>query len=335
MTTPTPDRCAEPRVAPRSSAVLRAIVATPTAMLAVTAVLHAAPRYFLNSRAFTLLLIGFVTAVVFRFGSKLRSSRLIRRPIAAGVGAMLATVLTGASACYLEVPLWMHAGLSAYCAKAGHLAAACDEDVPGMTARKAPGDVANTGATIPVYLVSHGWHTSLSFPTSEIAPNDWPAGAEFKASPWFDVGWGSAEFFQADEITAGIALRAFFVPSPSVLHVARLGKDPEATFIGQKFVRFDLDRAAFQALVHHVSDTVALDRDGKPQTTGKGDYGPESRFIAANGAYYFPETCNVWSARGLLRAGVPVVPSLAVTAENLMAQAARFGRQPPTEGSMR
>jgi hypothetical protein len=57
---------------------------------------------------------------------------------------------------------------------------------------------------------------------------------------------------------------------------------------------------------------------------GPGIYG-DSTFFRANGKYYFPNTCNVWTARGLKTAGVPIVPELCGAALPVLAAAHNVG----------
>jgi hypothetical protein len=56
---------------------------------------------------------------------------------------------------------------------------------------------------------------------------------------------------------------------------------------------------------------------------GSGLYG-DSRFYPARETFHLFNTCNVWTARALRSAGLPVRD--AITTEGLMAQVRRLGR---------
>ena len=83
-----------------------------------------------------------------------------------------------------------------------------------------------------------------------------------------------------------------------------------------------LDR--FNGLCGYLGEALARDGEGTEIYIAPGLYG-YSRFYRANGSYYFPETCNVWTARALESAGVPMVPLLAITAESLLGQVGDVG----------
>jgi hypothetical protein len=56
-----------------------------------------------------------------------------------------------------------------------------------------------------------------------------------------------------------------------------------------------------------------------------GLYG-QSHFYRALGSYYFPKTCNVWTAGALKASGFAASTVTALTAENVLKQSRRFGR---------
>ncbi len=277
----------------------RALAAALGAAFILLLLLDVLPPYLLATRVFTGLFCAFFAAGTARLVKKSGwlKARSRRGSLAVALAASVPLFIGAVAAfSYLRAPFWL----------------------PGGQAAKSVGEHR-------VYVVSHGWHTSLMFETAPVDAADWPGVAEFRAAPWFEAGWGDADFFQADEITVGITLDALLLPGPSVLHVARLTKAPADAFPEAPIVELALTAPEFRALVRHVAGTFALGPDGLPVTTSKGDYGEGSRFVAAKGEYYFPNTCNVWTAEGLRAAGLPVVPELAMTARNLMFQAGRVG----------
>ena len=156
---------------------------------------------------------------------------------------------------------------------------------------------------------------------------------------WADFGWGDAAFFQSEVMTVPLTLDALLTPGPAVLHIGAYDVSPEVYFAGQQVVRLDVTAEGMQRLAAYLRGAYALGPDRLPVMTQPGYYGLDSRYVRATGAYYFPNTCNVWTARALLAAGVPVALALAVTAENLMFQASRYGSpaayQPPPQSSTR
>ena len=288
------------RTRPYATIASRLFVAAAGGAAGLCLLLDVLPPYLLATRVFTVLLCALYVAAGARIVAK---SRWVAAPArwftvpGAAVLALPLLIATVAAFSYLRAPFW----------------------IDGAFAAKSLGD-------FPVFVVSHGWHTTLMFETARVDPADFPAFAEFRAAPWFEAGWGDAEFFQADEITVGITLDALFLPGPSVMHVAQLAKPPAEAFPDAPIVEIALTEPQFRALVRHVAQTAALGPEGALVTTSKGDYGAGSRFVKAQGDYYYPNTCNVWTANGLRAAGLPVSPAFAMTARNVLFQAARVGR---------
>ena len=90
------------------------------------------------------------------------------------------------------------------------------------------------------------------------------------------------------------------------------------------FVEIKLTDDQFRNMCQFVSDTLARDEAGASIPLGPGIYG-ESTFYRAQGSYYFPKTCNVWTAKALQQAGLPVSPHLVLTADHLLSQTREFG----------
>ncbi|HEU5318543.1 MAG TPA: DUF2459 domain-containing protein, partial [Chloroflexota bacterium] len=134
-------------------------------------------------------------------------------------------------------------------------------------------------------------------------------------------------FFQSDVMTVPLTLDALLTPGPAVLHVGAFDVPPASYFDGQPVIRLDITADGMRRLAAFVRETYALDPTGHPVLTEHPGYylHADSHFVRATGAYSFPNTCNVWTARALRVAGVPVSPALAVTAENLLFQASRVG----------
>ena len=69
-----------------------------------------------------------------------------------------------------------------------------------------------------VYVVNHGWHTGFVVPTSFIHKAVPELKHRFENAPYIEFGWGDNEFYQAEEITSGVTLKAIFLPTDSVVH---------------------------------------------------------------------------------------------------------------------
>jgi uncharacterized protein (TIGR02117 family) len=168
-----------------------------------------------------------------------------------------------------------------------------------------------------IYLANHGWHTGLIVARKDIPTNAWPAARDFATFEYLEVGWGDDGFYRAEKITSGITLKALFWPTPSVLHVVGFNGAPVDYFSSSKVFRVELTPEGFERLCRFIDTAYARTSRGTTIPLGPGLYGT-SEFYRADGSYYFPRSCNYWTASALRTAGCPVRPLCSVTAGCLM-----------------
>jgi len=181
-------------------------------------------------------------------------------------------------------------------------------------------------AALPVWVVRHAWHTGLVVRSADVAAEAWPAREDFPGAEYLEVGWGDRDFYQAPEGTLWLALKATLWPTASVLHVAAFRGPPERFFVGSDVVAVALSGRGFRRLATFVADAHARDEGGRAVRLGRGKYGA-SRFYLGRERYVLT-TCNVWTARALRAAGLPITPAWALTAGNVMFQVRRAGGAP-------
>lgn len=183
-----------------------------------------------------------------------------------------------------------------------------------------------------VYVVSHGWHTGIVVNRRDIPEGVWPEHHDFPDSEHLEVGWGDRDFYQAAEPTSGLALKAAFWPTSSVLHIMAFRGPVEGFLRGSESIKIRLSAQGFQELGAFIQGAYARDEAGRTIPLGPGQYGT-SRFYLAGGKYFLLRTCNNWIARALRAAGCPVTPFYAVTAGNVMYQARKCGAGTRPESS--
>jgi uncharacterized protein (TIGR02117 family) len=177
---------------------------------------------------------------------------------------------------------------------------------------------------VRVYVVGHGWHTGLVIPLSEVDMEDCPGLRHFDGWEYVEIGWGDEGFYRGtDSISPGVAFAAVATPTPTVLHVVGMNSPLEETFPTSEVIYLDLEKERFVEMIAFVGATFHIE-NGSPVDLGEGIYG-FGRFFRAEGSYYFPNTCNVWTLKAIKAAGVPVTPALGIRTENVMAQSAKFG----------
>jgi len=178
--------------------------------------------------------------------------------------------------------------------------------------------------TKTIHVVGHGWHTGLVLTVNDIPEEVWPEVRSFSGLDHVEFGWGDEGFYRAPKITIPLCLRAAFWPTPSVVHAAGIRGTVRQFYQVSDIVEIRLPDEQFNRLCNFIAETLARDESGDVTTLGPGIYG-ESVFYRANGSYYFPKTCNVWTAQALQQAGLPVRSWGALRAENVLAQARPLG----------
>ncbi len=158
-----------------------------------------------------------------------------------------------------------------------------------------------------VFVVSHGWHTGVIVKKSQA----YELAAMFEHEPgqYLEIGWGDRKFYQnpSPNIDYWLAARALFWPTSSVMHVVFLQRHPEEVFRYSPLIELKMEAASMRSLCDFIAHTFEHDDTGNLLSLGAGLYG-NSCFYAAKPAYYYPNTCNVWTASALKKAGLPLNP---------------------------
>jgi uncharacterized protein (TIGR02117 family) len=184
-----------------------------------------------------------------------------------------------------------------------------------------PGD---NESTKPIYLVSHGWHAGIVLRRADIPADLWPENVDFPYAEFLEVGWGDKQYYQTPDAHFGITLRAALWPTSSVLHIVGFSGAVTAYYSSSEIIEIKLGEPGFEHLSRYIAASFARDASGQALPLGRGLYG-NSRFYLSHESYHLFNTCNVWTARALRAASVPITPSFSITVEQLMAQAQTFG----------
>lgn len=179
---------------------------------------------------------------------------------------------------------------------------------------------------IPVYIVSHGWHAGIAFSTEDIPTDVWVSDDTLPPTHFLEIGWGDAGYYQAEQITFGLILRASFWPTPSVMHVAGFNSPVPQYFGASEVVEVLISEEGMRELAKFISGFFTTDEEGYAIALGGGLYGTYSSFYEGETYYFLPKTSNTWTARALRSTGAPVTPAYGLTSGNVMYQARRIGR---------
>ncbi len=175
-----------------------------------------------------------------------------------------------------------------------------------------------------IYLVSHGWHAGIVLPQADIPDNLLPITEDFPNAQFLEVGWGDMDFYQTPDADTGLMIKAALLPTESVLHIVGFNGPVPTYFPYSEIIQIEIPSAGFEQLIRSIANSFALDGSGKVKPLGPGLYG-NSQFYPSGKSYHLFNTCNVWTARVLRSAGLPITPASAIQVENLMSQVRKFG----------
>jgi len=182
-------------------------------------------------------------------------------------------------------------------------------------------------STKSIYVINQGWHTGIIFQRTDIDTAVWKAmRRDSSDSKYVEIGWGDAEFYQAESTTIWMGMKALFWPTGTVLHVVWFDRPVEEYFLGYQIYKVALTDSGFTRLCAFMDRSYARDEKGDIIPLGPGLYG-DSQFYRARGKYFFTKTCNTWISQALRESGCPVTPAYACTASNAFHQIGKFGEK--------
>ncbi|MCD6374195.1 MAG: DUF2459 domain-containing protein [Caldisericaceae bacterium] len=160
-----------------------------------------------------------------------------------------------------------------------------------------------------VHIFNYGWHTGLVIAVEDIPENYLPYFAMLKQHRFVEISWGDAKFYQYRRpgINWFLALRALLVPTSSVLHMVGFDMPVDHFYNWSRFYTIFLNDQEFRDLLTYISSYFETDENHKFVIVDRGLYG-DSWFLKSKHKYVFPNTCNVWTARALKAAHLPLTP---------------------------
>jgi uncharacterized protein (TIGR02117 family) len=170
---------------------------------------------------------------------------------------------------------------------------------------------------VVVYVTGHGWHTGLVVPAGDMQVRFSALKTRFGETPFMEFGWGDKDFYQAEEITAIVAVKAVLWPTDAVMHVVAVPADVRTFFPRSEIHRLSLPTARYNALLDFIAGSFRQTDEGAVIPLERGLYG-DSSFFDALGHYTLFNTCNTWTAKGLKSAGLDINPATKARASSVM-----------------
>ncbi|MHB2156182.1 DUF2459 domain-containing protein [Calditrichota bacterium GD2] len=160
-----------------------------------------------------------------------------------------------------------------------------------------------------IHIFNYGWHTGLVVEVQDIPEDYLPYFAMLKEHRFIEISWGDERFYQArgPGINWLLAIRALLWPTNSVLHLVGFKVPVDHFYRWSKYYTIYLTDEEFENLIYYVCSFFETDQNHKFIIIDRGLYG-DSWFMKSKGTYIFPNTCNVWTARALKAAHLPLTP---------------------------
>ncbi|MBS4049414.1 MAG: TIGR02117 family protein [Alphaproteobacteria bacterium] len=167
--------------------------------------------------------------------------------------------------------------------------------------------------TVPVYLISNGWHVWVALP-AQTGDTDWSTwlaesrlAGRLGDSDYVAFGWGDRDFYlntrRPVDFRPDLAIAALLGRGPAAMHVMRV---PETRLNGPelKTRRLEVDALQYHALAAYIQTGFAPGGNGRPQPLTEPGFGLDDAFFEATGRYSPFRTCNEWIGAGLRAAGL-------------------------------
>jgi len=177
-------------------------------------------------------------------------------------------------------------------------------------------------AATTVYVVRHGWHTGFVIPAATIQSLLPELVSRFGNTPYIEFGWGDKEYYQTEEKSLGLTLRAVLWPTDSIVYTQAIPEQPDFYFADSEMEILCLENRQYALLVSFIENSFYRNKDRNIVFSQTGPL-ENSLFFRGVGEYYLFNTCNTWTARGLKSAGLDVSPAFKVQAGGVMRQLAK------------
>lgn len=169
------------------------------------------------------------------------------------------------------------------------------------------------------FIVHDAWHAAIVIRTIDIPAAVLPELRDFPSAEHLEFSWGDRDYFPAPDPGIGLALKAAFWSSGSILHVVGSTGAVENILPGAEILEIGLSEDGFRRLIKFIADTFSRSSPEAPAEARPG-LSANARFYPAQGKFSILRTCNTWVAEALSAAGLPVSPRYVITARSLAGQ---------------
>lgn len=165
----------------------------------------------------------------------------------------------------------------------------------------------NNPPPVSLYIVKIEGHTGLVFSSADVKQQKLPETADLEGMDFYKVGWGDFDYYQANDPSIWLGLKALFWPTDSVIHLVGIRGQLEKFFSDAQIIELELSTDAFSRIMEFVSDS--FERNGNKKADSiKSERHYNGYFYRAKGRFYLFHTCNSWIAEALKAGGCDLTP---------------------------
>lgn len=178
-----------------------------------------------------------------------------------------------------------------------------------------------------VYVIKRGWHTGIAVAAADWPNRDWSVLRDFPNSRYLEFGWGDARFYQAEEETGWMAIRAAFFSTSSSIHVIGFDRPAAEPLLADEVVEVRVTAEGLQRLARSIEREF---KQEQPVTNGASlNVTPQpNKFYSAKRRFYFPRMCNWWTAKRLEEGNCPIAAWSVVSPNRMVREARGFAGAP-------
>lgn len=178
-----------------------------------------------------------------------------------------------------------------------------------------------------VFVVKRAWHTGVAVAAADWPNRDWSVLRDFPDSNFLEFGWGDARFYEAEEESLWMTIRAAFFSTSSAIHVIGFDQPTPQALIADEVIEVRVSVDGLKQLAQSIEEEFS---QRQPVATGAALTATPSpnKFYSAEQRFFFPRMCNWWTAKRLEAASCPIAAWSVVSANRMIREARGFAGTP-------
>ena len=157
-----------------------------------------------------------------------------------------------------------------------------------------------------LHFIRDGIHTHLALPAEVLLQAVPQLRPYLPDCQWIRVGWGDYRYYGAEHQPAWLGLRALFLPTSAVVGLLGSNDLREALSDSAAIYSISISGSLMESVALFISRHFKLDKGNQPTKVRDRHCG--TQFFKSRGIYLVLNTCNNWTAYGLSRAGLRLLP---------------------------